>query len=81
MKRRNLPKIIIIKTKYGRMPLSKIILKQGETITGKIRELKNKGFYVRLIEVLQKNLEGVTDLHGQNYKPTKWIFANLNYTK
>ena len=81
MKRANLPEIINIKTKYGKMPLSKIILKQGETITGKIRELRNKGYYARLIEVLQGRLKGVKDLHGNFYKPTKWIFANLNYIK
>ena len=28
-----------------------------------------------VIEVLQKNLEGKTDLHNRPYQPTKWIFT------
>jgi len=27
------------------------------------------------VNVLSRNLRGRTDLHGQPYKPTKWIFT------
>lgn len=28
-----------------------------------------------LVNVLSKNLRGKTDLHGNNYKPSRWIFT------
>ncbi len=30
-----------------------------------------------IVNVLSKNLKGVTDLHGNLYKPTVWIFEKV----
>lgn len=39
------------------------------------KEVKAK---YRTVKVLGLNLRGKTDLHGQPYKPTKWIFTSLS---
>lgn len=33
-----------------------------------------KGLKYRYINVLSKNLRGKRDLHGNYYKPTRWLF-------
>ena len=38
--------------------------------------LKKEGRKAILITVLSNNLKGKTDLHGNPYKPTKFIFTN-----
>lgn len=37
--------------------------------------LKKEGRKGVLVNVLATQLKGKTDLHGQPYKPTKWIFT------
>ena len=41
-----------------------------------LEALKSTGKKGVLVEVLSLSLKGKTDLHGQEYKPTKWIFTN-----
>ena len=38
--------------------------------------LKKEGRKAVLVNVLSSNLKGKTDLHGNLYQPTKWIFTN-----
>lgn len=56
---------------------------KGYPITNRNRhtiaaELKDKGLTVAIVEVLQTNLKGRTDLHGQEYKPSIYIYADLH---
>ena len=39
--------------------------------------LKKEGRKGVLVNVLSKELKGKTDLHGQPYKPTKWIYTTI----
>jgi len=41
-----------------------------------VATLKREGRKAILVQVLSSNLKGRTDLHGNPYKPTKWIFTN-----
>lgn len=43
------------------------------TIAATLREQGRKAI---LVNVLSRNLRGKTDLHGNPYQPTKWIFTN-----
>ena len=36
-----------------------------------------KGLKYRYINVLSRNLRGKRDLHGSNYKPTRWLFIEV----
>lgn len=38
-------------------------------------DLKALGYKLIRVEVLSRNLKGKTDLHGNPYKPTEWIFT------
>jgi len=51
-------------------------MKASETSPKKVLEsLKTTGRKGILVEVLSTNLKGVTDLHGNLYKPSIWIFT------
>ena len=41
------------------------------------KELSEEGKKCILVNVLSSNLKGKTDLHGQPYKPTTWIYTNV----
>ena len=43
-----------------------------------IERLKRQGTKSVLVQVLSNNLKGKTDLYGNEYKPTEWIFTNNN---
>jgi len=44
-------------------------------IDGAAKELQANGNHVIVLSVLSKNLKGRTDLHGNPYKPTQWVFV------
>lgn len=71
---------------YSNLPAS-IKLKNGITlkryvghftITEVVRICKETKKRFRIISVLSGRLKGKTDLHGNPYKPSKWIFTNLS---
>jgi hypothetical protein len=39
---------------------------------------KNRKVKYRIIKVLSLNLRGKTDLHGQPYNPSQWVFTGLD---
>ena len=39
--------------------------------------LRSEGRKAVVVEVLSRSLKGKTDLHGNPYKPTKWIFTEV----
>lgn len=41
-----------------------------------IENLKKQGKKGVLVQVLSNKLKGKSDLYGNEYKPTKWIFTN-----
>lgn len=51
-------------------------INQGANLETLVNCLKSQGKKSILVNVLSKNLKGKTDLHGQLYKPSKWIFTN-----
>jgi hypothetical protein len=51
--------------------------KDGYKITC-ITRLKQLGEKPVLVKVMSKNLKGRTDLHGNPYKPSEWIFTPVN---
>lgn len=44
------------------------------TIGLQVRELELKGYTCIKVKVLSRNLKGRTDLRGNLYKPTEWIY-------
>jgi hypothetical protein len=70
---------------YSHLP-KEIKLPTGETLKVRITADSERAIIYqckvwkckyRCISVLATNLRGKTDLHGQPYKPSKWIFTNL----
>lgn len=49
---------------------------QGISLKSYIDTLKYAGNKVILCNVLSRNLKGKTDLHGQPYKPTQWVYIS-----
>lgn len=47
----------------------------SQSIKENINFAKSQKLCYRTIEILNRNLRGKKDLHGQNYKPTKWVFV------
>jgi hypothetical protein len=47
---------------------------QSITLADYCKTLELAGNKIVLCNVLSKNLRNKTDLHGQPYKPTQWVF-------
>lgn len=70
-----LPNTITDKGKtFERNIAESICLIEGMSIKAKAITI-NKRY--RIIHVLSKNLRGKTDLHGNKYKPSKWLFTEV----
>jgi hypothetical protein len=61
---------------YTRNDTESSLLMQGICLKSYIDILKYAGNKVILCNVLNRNLKSKTDLHGQPYKPTQWIFIS-----
>lgn len=70
---------------YNHLP-DTITLKTGEVLKPyvgglpyleSVRKFKNAGLKFRTIQVLSKGLRGKTDLHRNEYRPSKWLFVEI----
>jgi hypothetical protein len=61
---------------YTRNDTESSLLMQGISLNSYINCMKLAGRKVILCNVLSRNLKGKTDLHGQPYKPTQWVFIH-----
>lgn len=72
-----LPETVIYKgVVYERNNSISAAMSANNTPISTIRKtLKAEGRKMVLVNVLQRSLRGKTDLHGNPYQPTKWIFT------
>ena len=74
--RTNLPKVIKYNGRnYGVFESINTLRFNNADLNQYIENLKSVGHKVITVKVLQRNLKGRTDLHGNFYKPSEWFFV------
>jgi len=76
--RSSLPESIIYNGKIYKCNASESsLMAQSINISSYLIALKRNGINAIIVNVLSKNLKGKTDLHGQPYKPSQWIYTSI----
>lgn len=75
----SLPTVIHRKGKVYKVDVTLIdVFATARDIKETKNRLKKLGRSFVTVHVLANNLKGKTDLHGQPYKPSTWLFVSIN---